>query len=107
MLSPQERLAECMAEAARLRRIIESKSCAEGHTWKSIGGCNASCSDNCSCSIPVNECEVCGDCDYGDNEDARDVIAACDIRRDETARKEGGEEAYPATFKCAPHEEEK
>ena len=84
MLSHQERLTECEAEAARLRRIIESKSCAEGHTWKSIGGCNASCSDNCACSIPVNECEACGDCDYGDNDEAETIVARCKERRNET-----------------------
>jgi len=48
-----------------------------GHKWVSIGGCNAACSDDCGCSVPVNECEVCGDCDYGDNNDARETREEC------------------------------
>lgn len=48
------------------------------HEWQSIGGCNAGCSDDCYCSVPVNECSRCGDCDYGDNEDAEQVRENCD-----------------------------
>jgi hypothetical protein len=51
--------------------------CEAGHDWQSIGGCNASCSDMCGCSVPVNTCSRCGDCDYGDNEEAKDVRRVC------------------------------
>ena len=48
-----------------------------GHKWKHIGGCNCGCDGGGNCSVPVHECEVCGDCDYGDNEDATATRAAC------------------------------
>ncbi len=57
-----------------------------GHKWESIGGRNACCNDdpnNCGCSVPVNECSSCGDCDYGDNEDADRVRAECAAERAE------------------------
>lgn len=50
-----------------------------GHKWKSDGGRWCGCCDG-GCSVPVHECEACGDCDYGDNEDADDVRAECDAR---------------------------
>jgi hypothetical protein len=31
----------------------------------------------CGCSVPVNTCSQCGDCDYGDNEEAKDVRRVC------------------------------
>lgn len=51
--------------------------CLAGHDWRVIGGCNAGCSHDCGCSVPVHECSRCGDCDYGDNEDAAAVRADC------------------------------
>lgn len=51
--------------------------CDAGHDWQSIGGCNAGCHDNCSCSVPVNTCSRCGDCDYGDNDEAKQVRSSC------------------------------
>ena len=47
-----------------------------GHKWVFSGGANCGCPDG-YCSVPVHECEACGDCDYGDNEDAREVRAGC------------------------------
>lgn len=55
--------------------------CQAGHNWQSTGGRNASCAEWCSCSVPVNVCTRCGDCDYGDNDDARDTIARCAEKR--------------------------
>ncbi len=52
-----------------------------GHKWKSEGGRWCGCRDG-RCSVPVHECEACGDCDYGDNEDADDVRAECDARHE-------------------------
>ena len=76
--NPRSRVKALREEADRLERIIDSKSCAEGHIWESSGGCNAGCGDDCCCSVPVNRCVTCGDYDYGDNEDARDVRANCE-----------------------------
>lgn len=86
VLSLTEQLAEAEAKAERLRRQIAAASCAEvGHRWKHIGGKNCGCNGidadggrwSGSCSVPVYECAVCKDCDYGDNAEARDWIAAC------------------------------
>lgn len=42
-----------------------------------IHTCNAGCDDNCQCSVPVNVCARCGDCDYGDNADAIEIRRHC------------------------------
>lgn len=50
------------------------------HIWQFVGGKNACCErgvDDCGCSVPVHVCRACGDCDYGDNEEADQVRAAC------------------------------
>ncbi len=54
-----------------------------GHKWVLSGGANCGCPDG-GCSIPVHECEVCGDCDYGDNLSAVRVRADC---RSESVRE--------------------
>lgn len=54
--------------------------CEEGHDMHSIGGCNAGCHADCSCSVPVNVCRRCGDSDYGDNPEAEQVRADCALR---------------------------
>lgn len=60
-----------------LRDILNLYDCNEGHDWKSRGGCNAGCSKDCACSIPVNECTRCGDCDYGKNDEAIEIRKNC------------------------------
>jgi hypothetical protein len=56
----------------------EHQCAALGHDWVFIGGKNACCADpDCCCSVPVHECRSCGDCDYGDNNEADQVRAAC------------------------------
>lgn len=73
-----DRLEAARAEVARLEREAAAATCAEvGHRWVSLGGRNAGCHKDCSCSVPVHECEVCKDCDYGDNQWARDTMADC------------------------------
>lgn len=53
-------------------------NCVHGdHDWQSTGGCHCGCEDGRSCSVPVHECTRCGDCDYGDNDEARDIVAKC------------------------------
>ena len=48
-----------------------------GHKWVFRGGMNCGCESG-SCSLPVHECEACGDCDYGDNDDAKEIRAECE-----------------------------
>ena len=76
-------IAAAKAELARLERRAEMlpkmRQCAElGHDWRHIGGRNAGCGrDGCSCSVPVHECARCGDCDYGENDEAIKTISDC------------------------------
>ena len=76
-----EALAIAEAQVAALKREIAQGPCREyGHDWHSIGGCNAGCSEDCGCSVPVNVCRKCDDCDYGDNEEADQVRSDCASR---------------------------
>jgi hypothetical protein len=76
-----DKIADAKAELERLERLAASATCADlGHDWQSIGGCNAGCDPNCSCSVPVNECTRCKDCDYGQNEEAAQVRRDCRMR---------------------------
>lgn len=56
--------------------------CEGGHDMKHIGGCNAGCDEHCICSVPVHACTRCKDCDYGENDEAKQIIAACVERRE-------------------------
>lgn len=47
-----------------------------GHRWIFTGGAACGCPDG-ACSVPVHECESCGDCDYGDNVVADQVRTRC------------------------------
>lgn len=51
--------------------------CERGHDMKHVGGKNAGCSHDCGCSVPVYVCTRCGDCDYGDNDEAKQTMADC------------------------------
>lgn len=74
-----DEIEEARARLAALEHQALSATCAElGHKWKCLGGAACGCEDG-SCSVPVNTCERCGDCDYGDNAEARDVIAGCHL----------------------------
>jgi len=73
-----ERLEQARAEVARIEREIATGPCrTHGHDWQSIGGCNAGCHAECGCSVPVNTCAKCGDCDYGKNDDAVETRREC------------------------------
>lgn len=77
-MSLLDELSDLEARAAALRRQIAAGPCREyGHDWKHIGGRNAGCSRDCSCSVPVYHCSKCGDYDYGDNAEAAEKIAEC------------------------------
>lgn len=75
---------EAKANLSQLEQAAKHASCRElGHDWHSIGGKNAGCGHpGCSCSVPVMECRRCGDCDYGDNEDAEQTIKECADRHE-------------------------
>lgn len=78
----QDELREAEARVEAIKRRIATAPCAEaGHDWKHVGGTNAGCprGDDCVCSVPVHECTRCGDCDYGVNDEASDVINACEL----------------------------
>jgi len=50
-----------------------------GHKWKHVGGRNCGCPGVAGgCSVPVHECEACGDCDYGDNAEADEIKLECE-----------------------------
>ena len=72
-----ESLGRLIAEAAVLAGG-EHPCAVLGHKWGFSGGANCGCPVGGSCSIPVHECEACGDCDYGDNAAAREVRANCE-----------------------------
>lgn len=54
-----------------------------GHVWKHRGGRNCGCDDRAGCSVPVHECEACGDCDYGENEEADEIRRRCQAESEE------------------------
>lgn len=71
-------LAATEDRAEALRRAIRQGPCREyGHAWEFYGGRNAGCGDGCNCSVPVNMCNKCGDCDYGDNAEADQIRQHC------------------------------
>jgi hypothetical protein len=73
-----DQLAEARARVALLERQAAGATCAElGHDWRSLGGCTCGCREDAFCSVPVNTCARCKDCDYGDNEDAHEVRRRC------------------------------
>ncbi len=63
----------------RLKLQLAGATCDQaGHTWRLIGGINcANAGGAGDCSVGVHECERCKDCDYGDNDEARQTVAAC------------------------------
>lgn len=74
-----EKLSSLESEAAAVRRQIAQGPCIQyGHSWKMLGGRNVSCSRDCQCSVSVNICEKCGDCDYGENDELAEVRARCE-----------------------------
>jgi len=52
-----------------------------GHNWRFSGGRNCGCEfedgSKGQCSIPVYQCDGCGDYDYGDNDEAKEKSAHC------------------------------
>ncbi len=47
-----------------------------GHVWRFVGGCACYCPEG-GCSVPVHQCDTCGDSDCGKNEEADEVRAHC------------------------------
>jgi hypothetical protein len=70
------------AELQVLERRAAFATCIDlGHDWESTGGCNCGC-ERGYCSMPVNVCRRCGDCDYGYNDEAISIRQNCAVRRD-------------------------
>ena len=78
-----EKLEAARAEVARLEREAAHATCVElGRCdMQSAGGANCGCPGGC-CSVPVLKCTRCGDCDYADNEEAREKRARCAADRE-------------------------
>jgi hypothetical protein len=59
-------------ERLAARAMIEAglDPCLSGHTMEFAGGANCGCEDG-ACSVPVYECALCGDSDYGENDEAK------------------------------------
>lgn len=75
-----EEIAEAEARVVALKQRAQAATCAElGHDWHSLGGCNCGCHDEACCSVPVNECRRCGECDYGKNADAAETVRECKL----------------------------
>lgn len=77
-----DQLDKARAKVIELERRIGAATCAEigRHDWESVGGCNCGCPVG-ACSVPVHRCKRCGDCDYGENDEAREIRRACADRR--------------------------
>lgn len=73
-----QQIDEAKANLERLERQAAAATCSElgRHDWNSTGGAGCGC-ENGFCSVPVNICARCGDCDYGENADAREIRLAC------------------------------
>jgi hypothetical protein len=93
-----EKLDAARAEVARLERIAATATCRDlGCDMQSIGGCNCGCvfgeGDDAhpgSCSVPVLQCTRCGDCDYSDNDEAKEVRRECHERYGDPVATVGG-----------------
>lgn len=78
-----DKLEAARAEVVRLERQAAHAICIElGCNMVSLGGCNCGCHEGACCSVPVNRCTRCGDCDYGDNDEAEDVRRQCAEKRE-------------------------
>lgn len=73
-----QELDEARARVVLLERRAAAATCAElgRHDWQSTGGANCGCEGG-FCSVPVSVCSRCKDCDYGENEEAREVRRHC------------------------------
>lgn len=76
----QAQLEEALAEVDRLKRRILAAPCSEvGHRWELLGGKWCGCHEDAACGLPVYQCAVCGDCDYGENAEAADIRRHCSM----------------------------
>ena len=55
-----------------------------GHVWIFSSGAACGCPGG-ACSLPVYECQACGDFDYGNNDESAEIIAECEYRMEATA----------------------
>lgn len=68
---------------ARVMQESGHATCVGGHRIVFRGGANCGCHEHAHCSVPVHQCDVCGDCDYGDNAEANEKRRRCAQERAE------------------------
>lgn len=60
---------------------IKSQCAASGHRWTFTGGRSCCCAKvgagKSGCSLPVHVCDVCKECDYGDNDESKRIVDRC------------------------------
>ena len=82
-MSLQKEIEEAENRLAILKQQAAFATCSEmgSHNMLFIGGRNAGCESvgkDCCCSVPVYQCSQCQFCDYGDNEEAKEILENCD-----------------------------
>jgi hypothetical protein len=60
-----------------MRRDFLFLNCQEAHDWEFVGAKPCCCERGDGCSIPVFQCRICRDYDYGDNEERREIEYNC------------------------------
>lgn len=80
-----EQIERKKAELASLELQAQAATCLEmgKHDWQFYGGANCGCQDG-GCSVPVHKCVRCGDCDYGENDEAESIRRDCAIASEAT-----------------------
>jgi len=48
-----------------------------GHKWEHGGGMHCGCFPEADCSLPVHKCVSCGEYDYGDNDESKEIKTNC------------------------------
>lgn len=80
MSNLQDKIEQLEEQLTQLKKQAEKATCAEiGHDMQCSGYRSACCEDDCCCSVPVYNCRWCGGSDFGDNQEAIDVIEHCKI----------------------------
>lgn len=79
---------ECERKKEVFRQYVYNRCIVHGeHVMVLYGGTNAGCGDLCICSVPVYVCELCGDCDYGDNDEALAIVEKCNDKNGDVLKE--------------------
>lgn len=75
---------ECERKKENFRQYVYYRCKVHGeHEMVFYGGANAGCGRLCTCSIPVYVCKLCGDSDYGNNDEASEIVKTCKDKMDD------------------------